>query len=72
MLRQAEIELTLPEGEKLNQSMGSVLHGALMGIISPEWAAAMHEEKVRPYSQYVTLKVKALLAHSDPHRRSLR
>ena len=56
MLRQAEIELTLPEGEKLNQSMGSVLHGALMGIISPEWAAAMHEEKVRPYSQYVTLK----------------
>ena len=56
MLRQAEIELTLPEGEKLNQSMGSVLHGALMGIISPAWAAAMHEEKVRPYSQYVTLK----------------
>ena len=56
MLRQAEIELILPEGEKLNQSMGSVLHGALMGIISPEWAAAMHEEKVRPYSQYVTLK----------------
>lgn len=56
MLRQAEIELTLPEGEKLNQSMGSVLHGALMGIISPDWAATMHEEKVRPYSQYVTLK----------------
>ena len=37
MLRQAEIELTLPEGEKLNQSMGSVLHGTLMGIISPAW-----------------------------------
>ncbi len=52
MLTQAEIELTLPERQILNQSMGSILHGALMEIISPEWAEAMHARKMRPYSQY--------------------
>ena len=55
MLIQAEIELTLPEGQILNQSMGSVLHGALMETVRPDWAEAMHAQKVRPYSQYVTL-----------------
>lgn len=53
MLTQAEIELTLPAGQILNQSMGSILHGALMEIVSPEWAEVMHSRKVRPYSQYV-------------------
>ena len=56
MLREVEIELTLPEGEKLNQSIGSILQGALMEKVSPSWAAAMHEQSVRPYSQYVTVK----------------
>ncbi len=55
MLTQAEIGLTLPEGQILNQSMGSILHGALMEIVKPDWANAMHAQKVRPYSQYVTL-----------------
>ncbi len=52
MLTQAEIELTLPAGQILNQSMGSILQGALMEIVSSEWAEAMHTQKVRPYSQY--------------------
>ena len=55
MLTQAEIELTLPEGQILNQSMGSILHGALMELVSPDWAEAMHSQKMRPYSQYVTV-----------------
>ena len=55
MLTQAEIELTLPAGQILNQSMGSILHGALMEIVSPTWAETMHAQKVRPYSQYVTM-----------------
>lgn len=55
MLTQAEIELILPKGQILNQSMGSVLHGALMETVKPAWAEAMHMQKVRPYSQYVTV-----------------
>ncbi len=55
MLTQAEIELTLPAGQILNQSMGSILQGALMEIVSPTWAEAMHAQKVRPYSQYAAM-----------------
>ena len=56
MLRQVEIELILPEGEKLNQSMGSILQGALMEKVDSSWAEAMHQQSLRPYSQYVTVK----------------
>ncbi len=55
MLTQAEIELALPAGQILNQSMGSILQGALMEIVSPAWAAAMHTQKARPYSQYAAM-----------------
>lgn len=48
-----EIVLTLPEGQRLHQSMGSILHGALMEYACPNFAAAMHEAGVRPFSQYV-------------------
>ena len=55
MLRQVEFELTLPEGEKLNQSMGSLLQGLLMERTDSSWAEEMHTQQVRPYSQYVTV-----------------
>lgn len=53
MLTQVEIELQLPEGMKLNQSMGSVMQGVLMEKTDPDWAEQMHQMEVRPYSQYV-------------------
>lgn len=56
MLRQVEFELTLPEGEKLNQSMGSLLQGLLMERTDSSWAEEMHTQQVRPYSQYVTVE----------------
>lgn len=55
MLRQVEFELTLPAGEKLNQSMGSLLQGLLMERTDSSWAQEMHTQQVRPYSQYVTV-----------------
>ena len=56
MLTLAEMELKLPEGKLLNQSMGSVMHGWLMENISCEWAETMHSMQVRPYSQYLVIK----------------
>lgn len=56
MLRQVELKMTLPEGEKLNQSMGSLMQGILMERTDSAWAAEMHTQRVRPYSQYVTMK----------------
>lgn len=55
MLRTAEAELILPEGERLNQSMGSVMHGAVMQRLDEAWATQMHSQNIRPYTQYLTL-----------------
>lgn len=56
MLTLAETELHLPEGILLNQSFGSVFHGALISELDREWAAKMHEQRVRLYSQYLLVK----------------
>lgn len=56
MLTLAEAELHLPEGILLNQSFGSVFHGVLISEINKEWAGRMHEQQVRPYSQYLLVK----------------
>lgn len=53
MLKLVEIELELPPNEKINNSMGSVMHGVLMETISPKMAAHFHEENLRPFSQCV-------------------
>ena len=53
MLRTIEIILGLPDGHKANQSMGSILHGALMEIVAPKQAMLLHEDGLRPYSQYL-------------------
>ena len=49
------IELTLQPKEqtKLTQSAGSLLQGVLMEIIDPDYAAQLHLENLRPYSQYL-------------------
>lgn len=56
MLTLMEAELTLPAGEKLNQSLGSVMQGILVEHMNEEWADAMHAQTARPYSQYVTIE----------------
>ena len=45
------IELTLKlQGQtKLTQSAGSLLHGVIMELIDPAYAAQMHTEALRPY-----------------------
>lgn len=57
-----EIGLTLPEGQRLHQSMGSILHGALMEYARPDFAAAMHKAGVRPFSQFVYFDKSAVRA----------
>ena len=49
-----EIEVRLPEGEKLNSLMGSVFHGLLMDIAGADVAAWLHQQSsCRPFSQCV-------------------
>lgn len=51
MLHLVEIPLIFPTGVHMNQSMGSVFHGALMEGIASEAAAQFHQQTMRPYSQ---------------------
>ena len=53
MLTLLEVPVTLPEGMRVHASMGSILHGAMMERIPCELADALHESKMRPYSQSV-------------------
>ena len=53
MLRQFEAELYLPDGARAPASMGSILHGALMERLPGDYAAYLHTENLRPYSQSV-------------------
>ncbi|WP_302442440.1 CRISPR system precrRNA processing endoribonuclease RAMP protein Cas6 [Colibacter massiliensis] len=48
-----EMELIPPVDQKLSQSIGSLLHGFIMGLIAPAYAEKMHEEGLRPFTQYV-------------------
>lgn len=41
------------EFEEINQSMGSVFHGALMGLIDTRYAEYLHTINTRPYSQHL-------------------
>ena len=53
MLQIWEVFLQLPEGQRLHQSFGSVLHGALMQYAHTDFAEAMHRSAQRPFSQFV-------------------
>ena len=48
-----EIVLGLPEREKIHRAMGSIMQGALMEILDDESTKKLHEDGLRPYSQYV-------------------
>ena len=47
MLQIWEVLLQLPEGQRLHQSFGSVLHGALMQYAHTDFAEAMHRSALR-------------------------
>ena len=48
-----EFDIHLDTGQKIVQSLGSVLHGVMISCISTEYAAFLHITQVPPYHQYV-------------------
>lgn len=53
MLRSTSIILEFPAGVRVNSSMGSLLHGALMEKVAASVAEQLHTMSLRPYSQVV-------------------
>lgn len=53
MIQTLEIKLAVSEGIKLPQSACSLLHGVLMEHIDAAYAEVMHQNGLRPYSQYL-------------------
>lgn len=51
MMQTLEIKFAAPVGVKLTQSVCSLLHGVLMENIDPDYAAMLHTQNLRPYSQ---------------------
>ena len=48
-----EFDIHLDTGQKIVQSLGSVLHGVMMSCISTEYATFLHTTQIPPYHQYV-------------------
>ena len=48
-----EFDINLDTGQKIVQSLGSVLHGVIMSCISTEYATYLHTTQIPPYHQYV-------------------
>lgn len=48
-----EFDIHLDNGQKIVQSLGSVLHGVIMSCISTEYATFLHATQIPPYHQYV-------------------
>lgn len=48
-----KFKLSVPQGVRLQQATGSLLHGVLMEHIDKDYATALHEQRLRPYSQYL-------------------
>lgn len=53
MLCQIKIPFTSRKNLHYGRLSSSVMHGILMENISPEYAGRMHEQSLRPFSQYV-------------------
>lgn len=54
MLYQIQIPFTSREGIRYCSGTASLFHGLLMEQLSPEYAAFLHEDALRPFSQSVT------------------
>ena len=53
MIQALEIKLAAPAAVKLPQSACSLLHGVLMEQIDSAYADFLHQNALRPYSQYL-------------------
>lgn len=62
MIQTLEIKLVVPDGVRLPQSACSLLHGVLMAQIDETYAEMMHQNSLRPYSQFL---------HFDKNRNAL-
>lgn len=49
----AKLELKINDNNMLSYQMASVFHGALMEMISSQYAEKLHESKLHPYSQHL-------------------
>lgn len=52
-IKVVEFDIHLDNGQKIAQSLGSVLHGVIMSCISTEYATFLHTTQIPPYHQYV-------------------
>ncbi len=50
------IQIEPEPGKKISYQMSSGMHGMLMEMIPPDQAAKLHEQGLRPYSQYLALE----------------
>lgn len=53
MLTTMEVEFKKDENIKLNLNAGSLMQGALMELINPDYAEYLHQNGLHPYSQYI-------------------
>lgn len=53
MLTSMSIKLESHESLKNNQHLGSLLHGVIMQQLDPDYAQFLHENSLKPYSQYL-------------------
>lgn len=53
MIKQIKFKVNLANGRRVNASMGSLLHGALMERLVPAYAQRLHEQNLRPFSQAI-------------------
>lgn len=69
MLILAETELHLPEGILLNQSFGSIFHGALISELDREWAERCMNSGFARTANIFGERGEALLASGSTDRR---
>lgn len=53
MLQKITVQCSYEDEHKPNYNWGSLFHGVLMDALPGEVAAALHEDTLKPYSQYV-------------------
>lgn len=64
MLTKITLECEIPPNVKPSVHWGSLMHGALMGLVSTEAANKLHSGQFRPFSQYIEIvSIHKLLWH---------
>ncbi len=61
MLTNLKLQLEAQGEKKILPQMSSNMHGLLMELVSPQYAAVLHQEGMRPYSQYLSFEEDKIL-----------